>query len=147
MSALLDAAGPSLGTKRRKPAPTAQQSAEWFPYPFKTVSTCHVPLTIIEVNKLYLQMYLADILFNSRRLNFSRPQMRAVLEFARQSGAKNVPSLSALQKLQRHLSSCLGNPEERHVSPGGTVFYVNKIAESLKQVSQVPDAIFHPRYS
>jgi hypothetical protein len=80
-------------------------------------------------------MYLADMLFSSRRLNFSRPQMLAVLEFARQCGGEDVPSLSALQTLQEQLKSRIGNPEQRHVSRGGTVYYVNKISESLKQVS------------
>lgn len=67
-------------------------------------------------------MYLADILFSSRRLSFSRSQMLAVLEFARECGGIDIPTLSALQKTQQQLKSCIGDPTERHVSPTGTVF-------------------------
>jgi hypothetical protein len=79
-------------------------------------------------------MYLADLLFSSRRLHFSREQMWAILEFARATGGQNIPRLSALQKIQEKLKARVGDPTHRHVSPGGTTFYLNKISETLKQV-------------
>ncbi|GAB1518685.1 hypothetical protein RhiTH_001749 [Rhizoctonia solani] len=78
-------------------------------------------------------MYLADLLFSSRRLNFSREQMWAILEFARATGGQNIPTLSALRKTQDKLKARVGNPTHRHVSPSGTAFHLNKISETLKQ--------------
>ncbi|CAE6538113.1 unnamed protein product [Rhizoctonia solani] len=80
-----------------------------------------------------LAMYLADIMFNSRRLHFSREQMRVILEFARATGGRNIPRFSALQKAQEKLKARVGDPTHRHVAPGSTVFHLNKISEMLKQ--------------
>ncbi|CCO37924.1 hypothetical protein BN14_12084 [Rhizoctonia solani AG-1 IB] len=78
-------------------------------------------------------MYLADLLFSSRRLHFSREQMRAILEFARATGGQNIPSFSGLQKTQEKLKARVGDPTHRHVSPSGTTFHLNEILETLKQ--------------
>ncbi|KAF8694557.1 hypothetical protein RHS03_08166, partial [Rhizoctonia solani] len=77
-------------------------------------------------------MFLADILFSSRRLHFSREQMRAILKFARATGGQNIPRLSTLQRAQEKLKARMGNPTHWHVAPGGSVFHLNKIAETLK---------------
>ncbi|CUA75716.1 Dynein heavy chain, cytoplasmic [Rhizoctonia solani] len=87
---------------------------EWFPY-------------------ASFAMYLADLLFSSRRLSFSREQMWAILEFARATGGQNIPTLSALRKTQDKLKARVGDPTHRHVSPNGTAFHLNKISETLKQ--------------
>lgn len=81
-------------------------------------------------------MFLADLLYNSRRTHFTRRQFRAVLEFARQCEGSTVPSFAALKKFQASLKSRLGNPTKRVVSSGGTVYYVNQVSESLRQVCQ-----------
>ncbi|KAJ1300242.1 hypothetical protein OPQ81_005071 [Rhizoctonia solani] len=66
-------------------------------------------------------------------LNFSHPQMRAVLQFAEACGATNVPLLEALNKMQEQLKSLIGNPMTQHIVPSGTVYYINMIAESIKK--------------
>ncbi|KAG8711711.1 hypothetical protein FRC11_002079, partial [Ceratobasidium sp. 423] len=96
---------------RTQPNPSPN---EWFPY-------------------ASLAMYLADLLFSSRRLHFSREQMWAILEFARATGGQNIPRLSTLQKTQEKLKARVGDPTHRHVSPSGTAFHLNKISETLKQ--------------
>ena len=83
-------------------------------------------------------MYLADIISSSRRLNFSREQMRVILEFARATGGQNIPRHSTLQKTQEKLKSQVGDPTYRYVAPSGTVFHLNKISEALKQVHSHP---------
>ncbi|KAJ1300764.1 hypothetical protein OPQ81_002408 [Rhizoctonia solani] len=55
-------------------------------------------------------MFLADAMFTSPHLNFSHPQMRAVLHFANACGASDVPSLEALNKTQERLKSVIGDP-------------------------------------
>lgn len=90
------------------------QDNRWFPYPSKA-------------------MYLADMLSHSRRTHFGRRHMQAVLEFARETRGKDVPSYKELRRFQEDLKSRVGNPTQRHTSSTGTVYYVNQIAESLKQ--------------
>ncbi|KAF8675172.1 hypothetical protein RHS04_06755 [Rhizoctonia solani] len=64
---------------------------EWFPY-------------------ASFAMYLADLLFSSRQLNFSCKQMWAILEFAQATGGQNIPTLLALWKTQDKLKAQVGNP-------------------------------------
>jgi hypothetical protein len=79
-------------------------------------------------------MFLADQLMNSRRLKFTRRQMRAVLAYARETGGRDIPSYKALRKAQAKMRNILGNPTTRKVSSLGNVFYMNCITGGLAQV-------------
>ncbi|KAG2132739.1 uncharacterized protein EDB93DRAFT_1255149 [Suillus bovinus] len=46
--------------------------------------------------------FITDLLFGSTRLRFSEAQKKAVLSWAREMGAQNVPTLYALRKAQDH---------------------------------------------
>ncbi|KAG9075324.1 hypothetical protein FRC06_010151 [Ceratobasidium sp. 370] len=80
-------------------------------------------------------MYLADVLCHSRRVHFGRTHVKALLEYARETRGETIPSYHALRKFQKSLKECMGDPSKRHVSSGGTVYYVNEISEAVKQVS------------
>lgn len=81
-------------------------------------------------------MYLADLLCNSRRIHFGRRHIQAVLEFARETQGKEIPSYKELRRFQAALMEHVSNPTQQYQSPNGTVFYVNEIANSLKHVSR-----------
>ncbi|KAH9007487.1 hypothetical protein EDB84DRAFT_1242287, partial [Lactarius hengduanensis] len=53
-------------------------------------------------------LYLTDMLFSSPRLRFSEQQKKAVLSWASQLGARNVPSLYALSQCQQHIKDIIG---------------------------------------
>ncbi|GAB1527462.1 hypothetical protein RhiTH_010637 [Rhizoctonia solani] len=78
-------------------------------------------------------MFLAISLFTLPCMTFSCWHIKGVLDFARESGAANVPSYYALRKTQQRLKSIMGNPTAQHCAPSGTVYYVNNIAESIQQ--------------
>ncbi|KAF8599821.1 hypothetical protein BDV93DRAFT_448715 [Ceratobasidium sp. AG-I] len=78
-------------------------------------------------------MYLADIITNSQRVQFSRRHLEILLEYARQTGGKDIPTVSALKKAQKAIKSRIGDSTQRKVSASGTVYYLNTISNSLKQ--------------
>jgi hypothetical protein len=79
-------------------------------------------------------MFLADLITNSKRLKFTRRQIRALLAYARETGSKDVPSYKSLRKTQAKMRNILGNPTVRKVSVLGNVFYMNRITSGLAQV-------------
>ncbi|KIO17254.1 hypothetical protein M407DRAFT_33083 [Tulasnella calospora MUT 4182] len=76
-------------------------------------------------------MALTDLLFSSPRLRFSEAQKKAVLTWARELGAKEVPTLRALKKAQDAVLSDIGSPTRQCVSTNGNVFYVNDVAKAI----------------
>ncbi|EUC62448.1 hypothetical protein RSOL_420510, partial [Rhizoctonia solani AG-3 Rhs1AP] len=98
-----------------------------------------------------LSMFLADQLMNSRRLKFTRRQMRAVLAYARETGGRDIPSYKALRKAQAKMRNILGNPTARKVSCLGNVFYMNRITGGLAQDMANPllrkHMSFYPHYN
>lgn len=79
-------------------------------------------------------MFLTDVLFNSRELRFSRMQKEAILKWARDLGAKDVPSLFALEKLQECLSCSLGKPTVEKRSRDQDIYYMNDVGMALARV-------------
>ncbi len=79
-------------------------------------------------------MFLSDVLFSSPRLRFSEAQKIAVLNWAKELGAKNVPSLYAIKKCQDQIRKLVGPSTERVVSRSGTVFYLNDIGNAISKV-------------
>ncbi|KAF8417184.1 hypothetical protein L210DRAFT_3616068 [Boletus edulis BED1] len=76
-------------------------------------------------------LFITTLLFSSPRLPFSEPQMKAVLDWAKVLGARDVPSLYALKQHHKYLQDVVGDPTRKVVSPYGNIFYVNDIANAI----------------
>ena len=61
-------------------------------------------------------------------------QKQAVLDWARQLGAKNVPSIYQLEKTTDRIRKLVGNPTTKVTSPTGNVFFINDIGKAIAQV-------------
>ncbi|KAG9080623.1 hypothetical protein FRC06_006335 [Ceratobasidium sp. 370] len=66
--------------------------------------------------------------------------------FARQTQGETIPTYYALRKFQKSLKLRVGDPSKRYVSPFGTVYYVNKISEGLKQDMSNPHVRPHMNF-
>ncbi|KAF8837375.1 hypothetical protein BDN67DRAFT_884852, partial [Paxillus ammoniavirescens] len=90
--------------------------------------------------------FLTALLFNSPRLPFSDPQKKAILDWAKELGARcrelgfppllsnlhrDVPSLYALKQCHEQVKKIVGDPTEKIVSPFGNVFYINDVAKAI----------------
>ena len=75
-----------------------------------------------------------DILFSSPRLRFSREQQEAILAWGRNLGAKEVPTLYAVEKFQKTALDMMGNPTERVRAESGNIFYMNSVLHALARV-------------
>ncbi|KAI6029918.1 hypothetical protein BKA83DRAFT_4030647, partial [Pisolithus microcarpus] len=75
--------------------------------------------------------FLTALLFSSPRLPFSRSQKRAILHWAKQLGACDVPSLYALQRCYEEVKEIVGDPTDKVISPLGNVFYINDVAKAI----------------
>ncbi|KAI0828596.1 hypothetical protein BC628DRAFT_1428616 [Trametes gibbosa] len=76
-------------------------------------------------------MMRTDFLFSSPTIRFSRAQKEAVLAWAKEMGAKEVPSLYGLEKFQADALESIGDPTEKVQASSGNVFYMNSIYEAL----------------
>lgn len=88
-------------------------------------------------------MFLADLIMNSKRLKFSRRQMRVLLAYARETQGDDIPSLKTIKKMQQTLKKKLGNPTIRKISPNGNVFYINQIGQGIARVCSFAQLIFY----
>jgi hypothetical protein len=79
-------------------------------------------------------MFSTHLLFSSPRLRFSRPQKQAILQWAKDLGAPNVPALGALASEQRKVEMRVGHPTEKVTSPSGNVFYFNDVGKAIARV-------------
>ncbi|KAG1800598.1 uncharacterized protein BJ212DRAFT_1287207, partial [Suillus subaureus] len=75
--------------------------------------------------------FITDLLFGSTHLQFSEAQKKAVLSWAHEMGAQNVPTLYALRKAQDHICSCIGNPTCKVTASSGNIFYINSISSAI----------------
>ncbi|KIK77013.1 hypothetical protein PAXRUDRAFT_17787 [Paxillus rubicundulus Ve08.2h10] len=58
-------------------------------------------------------------------------QMKAVLDWVKEIGAHDVPSLYVLKQHQRHLQDVAGDPTRKVVSPFSNIFYINDIEKAI----------------
>ncbi|KAI5988853.1 hypothetical protein F5J12DRAFT_728057, partial [Pisolithus orientalis] len=58
-------------------------------------------------------------------------QMQAVLDWAKELGAHDMPSLYAIKQHQKYLQDTVSDPTMRVVSPSSNIFYVNNIANVI----------------
>lgn len=75
--------------------------------------------------------FLTVILFNSPRLPFSDPQKKAILDWAKELGAHDVPSLYVLKQRHEQVKKIVGDLTKKVVSPFGNVFYINDVAKAI----------------
>jgi len=75
--------------------------------------------------------------FWSARLPFSEAQKRAILDWAREIGMKDVPSLYSIKKWQEKIEKNVGHPTEKVTSLAGNVFYMNNIGKAIAMVSEM----------
>ena len=77
---------------------------------------------------------MTDALFSSPRLWFSEQQKRAVLTWASQLGARDVPSLYALSQCQEHIKKAVGNSATAVTTGTGHKLYLQDIPHLIAKV-------------
>ncbi|KAG2110584.1 uncharacterized protein F5147DRAFT_745166 [Suillus discolor] len=75
--------------------------------------------------------FVTSLLFSSPRLPFSDAQKRAILSWAQELGARDVPSLGAIKKSHMYLDNIVGGLTEKVTARSGSVFYINDVAKSI----------------
>ncbi|KAG2125254.1 hypothetical protein BD769DRAFT_1388530 [Suillus cothurnatus] len=75
--------------------------------------------------------YITALLFSSPRLPFSKVQKKAVLSWAKELGACDVPLLDALNQVQESVQTLVGNPTEKITSCLGNIFYLNDVRKEI----------------
>ncbi|KAG1762178.1 hypothetical protein EDD22DRAFT_743588, partial [Suillus occidentalis] len=75
--------------------------------------------------------FVTALLFSSLHLPFSDAQKKATLNWAKELGAQNVPSLYAIKKCQKFVKDLLGQPTEKVTAQSGNTFYINNIAKAI----------------
>ncbi|KAJ7049132.1 hypothetical protein C8F01DRAFT_1353615 [Mycena amicta] len=84
----------------------------FFPYPNKTA-------------------LLLDVVDNLGRCQFTSAQMGLVLHLLKHLGARNVPSLKGLRKIQKRVHEDFGNKPVKITSTLGNIFYTNNIRQAI----------------
>jgi len=67
-------------------------------------------------------------------LRFSGQQKRALLKWAKDLGARDVPKLSTLENIQKELNTVIGDPTTQKKSRLGNIFYINEIGSGIAKV-------------
>ncbi|KAG1749584.1 hypothetical protein EDD22DRAFT_958012 [Suillus occidentalis] len=75
--------------------------------------------------------FITSLLSSSPRLPFSEAQKKAVLNWAKELGARNLPTLGAIKKLNTRLEDLVGDLTEKVTSHSGNVFYINSVAKAI----------------
>lgn len=109
--------------------------AAFFPYPSFEVCLQKLRKRDQITDACLTQMMITDMLFNAPRLRFSEKQKKAILEWARQLGAKNVPSQYALKKFRELSLKKLGDPTTKRKFDSGNIAYVNEMHVAVERVS------------
>ncbi|KAG2120425.1 uncharacterized protein F5147DRAFT_562462 [Suillus discolor] len=75
--------------------------------------------------------FITALLFSSLRLPFSEAQKKAILSWAKELGALDVPSLYALNRFQETVQTLVGNPTEKVTAHSGNIFYLNDVGRAI----------------
>jgi hypothetical protein len=59
------------------------------------------------------------------------------LNWAKELGTRNLPTLGTLKKLNTRLEDLVGDPTEKVTSHSGNVFYINSVAKAITKVCQM----------
>jgi hypothetical protein len=79
--------------------------------------------------------FLTSLLFSSARLPFSDAQKKAVLSWAKELGAHDIPSLRAVKQSNERICELVGNPMRKVTSASGNIFYINDIGHAIAKVN------------
>lgn len=111
-------------------------SKAWAPYRNKTVSQISPSIIrkCIQVTDIFSQMFLLDVLDNLPRLRLSDAQLRVILFVMRETGSKDVPSLTTFRRFQQRLRESMAVQTRRHQSGQGNVFYENDLPRQVAEV-------------
>lgn len=80
-------------------------------------------------------MMMTDALFSAPRLRVSQKQISAILDYAKQMAAKNVPSKDALKQFRKKCIEKLGDPTKKVRFASGNIAYVNDMHVAAARVS------------
>ncbi|KAJ7048004.1 hypothetical protein C8F01DRAFT_1008807 [Mycena amicta] len=74
---------------------------------------------------------LLDVVDNLGRCRFTGAQMSLVLHLLKHLGARNVPTLKGLRKIQKEIRDDFGNKPVKVTSALGNIFYTNDIRHAI----------------
>ncbi|KAJ7775833.1 hypothetical protein B0H14DRAFT_3508393 [Mycena olivaceomarginata] len=89
---------------------------------------------------------LLDIMDNFPRCRFTTAQMSLIIQFAKNLGVPNVPSIKSLRNIQQSLQSNCGGMPMRIESMQGNVFYMNDIRDTIARDLANPLVAPHMRF-
>ncbi|KAF8346814.1 hypothetical protein F5887DRAFT_834375, partial [Amanita rubescens] len=78
-----------------------------------------------------IEAFYTHVLFSNPRLRFSNAQKQAILDWARQLGARNVPSIYQLEKAAERIRKLVGDPTTKVTSPTGNIFFINDVGKAI----------------
>jgi hypothetical protein len=67
-------------------------------------------------------------------LPFSEAQKKAILSWAKELGARDVPSLYALNRSQETIQKLVSDPTEKVTARSGNIFYFNDVGKAVAKV-------------
>lgn len=108
--------------------PSALPSSAYQPYPSKAVRIHYLWLFLTHNN---IQAMLLDIMDNFPRCRFTSAQMSLIIQFAKNLGVPDVPSIKGLRNIQQSLQSSCGATPSRIESMQGNIFYMNDIRDTI----------------
>ncbi len=80
-------------------------------------------------------MFFVAFLDSQPRLRLSDDHLKSILWVMKECGTPNVPSFTALRKVQAKLKCAVGPASTHHVSTLGNEFYMNGAAQIFRLVS------------
>ena len=82
-------------------------------------------------------MFLTDLLFASPRLRFSVAQKSAILKWAKDLHAPDVPTLSGLKTVRQRIGKLVEDVTEKVTSAAGNIFYLNDVGKAIAKVCTI----------
>ncbi|KAG1753110.1 hypothetical protein EDD22DRAFT_981618 [Suillus occidentalis] len=82
---------------------------------------------------MLLKHFLTVLLFSSTQLPFSDVQKRAMLSWAKDLGAHDVPSLKAIKQSNECACKLVSNPMQKVTSASSDIFYINDIWHAISK--------------
>lgn len=89
------------------------------------------------ITDTYVQHYLTYSLFHTAHIRFSRAQQEAILDWAREMGTPQVPTLHSLQNCHETVQGTFEEGPRMFKTGTGHIYYVNSVDEMVKQVCSI----------